>query len=132
MDISIDNKMSHVEFLFSEKYWKKYVEHPKVNLTAKQIKDTKSNIKNGKSKQRLQDVMLIGRLCEQIEELTRKAEQPQELKNPHNATTEELLAENKYLSDRVKRLKQRDQKFQKMIKVLLEEWRVKIKPLKIY
>lgn len=52
---------------FNNNYWNEYLAREEVVMDAKQIADTKSNIKNGKSKQRLQDVMLVGKICEEME-----------------------------------------------------------------
>ena len=52
---------------FNDEYWKNYLARPEVSMDAKKIRDTKSNLKNGKAKQRLQDVMLIGKISDEME-----------------------------------------------------------------
>ena len=53
---------------FDENRWFYYVDRPETNLTACQVRDVKGNLKQGKSKQRLQDVMLVGKVCQELEQ----------------------------------------------------------------
>ena len=53
---------------FDDARWFYYVDRPETALAACQVRDVKGNLKQGKSKQRLQDVMLVGKVCQELEQ----------------------------------------------------------------